>query len=47
MPSYQGRIHPPEVAAILEFMKSLRDVPPGVGRDQPNALFMDGGTAGP
>jgi cytochrome c oxidase subunit 2 len=25
MPSYQGRLSPPEVAAILEFIKSLRD----------------------
>jgi len=43
MPSYQGRLRPPEVAAILEFMGSLRNVPPGLGRDHPDERFMDGG----
>jgi cytochrome c oxidase subunit II len=35
MPSFLGRIHPAETAAIIELMRSLRDVPPLPGARTP------------
>lgn len=45
MPSYQGRLRPAETAAILELMKSLRDVRPEPGEQAP--LPVPAGRQGP
>jgi cytochrome c oxidase subunit 2 len=37
MPTYQGKLTPPEVAAILEYIKSLRTTAVATGPSEPPA----------